>query len=177
MRVAGSQHEPVWPYRFEIRLETYRRRGDLRQEVPNLYFDLWLFEDQEADRTLLNRYSGPHPYDDPDQGSNFYAEATREELGTWVEMQRTVIADLGWIATETEHDLEAGAGMSAVRTCHDLMAEVTEAHQAEAAQLVAAIRGPNTNRIREPAPWTERARQQREVRERNMRYGGGYSSG
>lgn len=177
MRVHESQKEPVWPYRFEIRLDTYRRRGDLPQEAPNLYFDLWLFEDLDADRTLLNRYSGPHPYDDTDQRSTFYAEATYEELRKWIETQRTVLAELSWIATETEHDLESGAGMSAVRICHELLAAVTEAHQAEAAQLMAAIRGPNTNRVRLLAPWTERAREQREARERNMRYGGGYSSG
>lgn len=177
MRADEPKDERVWPYRFEIRLEAYRRRGNRPQDTPNLYFDLWLFDDPDANRKLLNHYSGPHPYDDTDRRSTFYAEATREEVRKWVETQRTVLAELGWIAAETERDLEAGAGMSAVRLCHELMAAVAEEHRMEAAQLMAAVRGPNTNRVRLYAPWTEQARHQREVRERNMRYGGGYSSG
>ncbi|MEU4364587.1 hypothetical protein [Promicromonospora sp. NPDC023987] len=177
MREYESKNVRIWPYRFEIRLEMYRRREDLPQDTPDLYFDLWLFEDPEADRKLLNRYSGPHPYDDTDQRSTFYAEAAPEEVRRWVEKQRTVLAELGSIATDTERDLEAGAGMSAVRRCHERLTAVADEHRTEMAQLMATIRGPNTNWFPMYAPWSERARQLQETRERNMRYGGGYSSG
>lgn len=133
--------------------------------------------DPEVDRQFLNRYSGPHPYQDADRRSNFYAEATHEEVRGWVKTQRAVLAELRWIAMDTERDLEAGAGMPAVRLCHELMVVVAEEHWTVLAAIMAAVRGPSTRRVRLHAPWTEAARRRRETHERNARYGGGYSSG
>lgn len=177
MSAHGLKGESVWPYRFEIVLEPYRRRGDLPPSTPSLYFDLWLFDDPDVDRQFLNRYSGPHPYQDADRRSNFYAEATHEEVRGWVKTQRAVLAELRWIAMDTERDLEAGAGMPAVRLCHELMVVVAEEHWTVLAAIMAAVRGPSTRRVRLHAPWTEAARRRRETQERNARYGGGYSSG
>ncbi|MDA1362705.1 hypothetical protein O1R50_24000 [Glycomyces luteolus] len=60
MSAHGLEDENVWPYRFEI-------------------------GDPDVDRQFLNRYSGPHPSQDDDRRSNFYTEATHEEVRGWKE--------------------------------------------------------------------------------------------
>ncbi|WP_091041641.1 hypothetical protein [Glycomyces sambucus] len=176
MNAADRQMERVWPYRLEIDLGRYRRRGTLPSDTGNRYFDLWLFDDPRASRQFLNRYSGRHLLHEADGRYGFYAEVTQEELGRWVTTQRAVLGALRSIARDAERDLRGGAGVPAVRRCDELMAAVAAEHMAVYAQINAAVRGSRAM-VRLHAPWTEAARKRREAYECNRRYGGGYASG
>ncbi|WP_143014894.1 hypothetical protein [Glycomyces harbinensis] len=171
-----SHDESIWPYRFEIDLKPFRRRANLPRSTPNPYFDLWLFDDPDADHQLLERYSGLQPGQSANPRSSCYVAASSEEVRHWAKKLRAVLAELRWIATDTERDLEAGVGIVAVQLCRELMVVVAEDHWTVLMEINEALRD-NPVRVRYPAPWTAEARRRREVHNHNAQYGGGYSSG
>ncbi len=170
----GSRSWRVWPYRFEIDLEAYRVRGLVPPGTPNLYFDLWLFEDELMDHEFLDRHAGTHPEPTPDGRYGTFADGTPDDLLRWTAVQRAMLAALRSIATRLGTELDKGGGVDALRRCHQRMGALAAEHRPVWEEIV-PIHHPAA--VRDYAPWTAEARQRRKIRERNMQYGSGYSSG
>ncbi|MCS7483772.1 hypothetical protein ACFFQW_46410 [Umezawaea endophytica] len=170
----------VWPYKFELDLETYRARGALSREASNPYFDMFLIDDRATDEEFVERHRGVHVMDEH-YWFGVDVRCTSAEEAKWGAVQNTVLEALRRITDDLLRDLDAGAGDAVLLEAHTRMAVVAVDHQAVWETVVARLNeaisaGLPIARFPVPQTWST-ARHKREVGERNRRLGGGYASG
>jgi hypothetical protein len=170
----------VWPYKFELDLETYRARGVLSRDATNPYFDMFLIDDRATDEVFVERHRGVHVMDEHYR-FGIDVRCTSVEEAKWGSVQNMVLEALRRITDDLLRDLDAGGGDVVLHETHARMAVVAADHQAVWEVVVARLNeaisaGLPIARFPVPQTWSM-ARRKREVGERNRRYGGGYSSG
>jgi hypothetical protein len=167
----------VWPYTFELDLDTYRKRGDVPPDSANPYFHMFLLDDHDADEEFVQRHRGTHPMDEH-YPYGVVIQSTTTENRRWGVVQDAVLAALQKIAADTVRAILDGAGEEALGECHARIAAVAAEHQAAWEELNARINeGIQRGQAPFPAHTWSQARRARKVHERNRQYGGGYSSG